>query len=328
MLSKITEKKARENSAIVAFYNLDNLFDIYDDPDTLDDEYTPTGKKKWTYRKYKSKVNNLAEVIEKIGADHTLRPPTIIGFAELENESVLVDILNTEPLRKYAYGYVHYDSPDERGVDVAFAFCKKDFELLDSDKYELIIYHKNGIRHYTRDILYVKGKLRGERMHIIVNHWPSRRDGEVESMYKRVAAAQRVHEIIDRINAEETDAKIIIMGDFNDEYNSPSIQEHLVSSQFFNPMQSLQESGFGSSYTNGRWYLFDQIIFSVNFLEKDKGKFFFKQAGVFNADFLKTWSGKRKDTPYRTFIGTWYQGGYSDHFPVYAKIEQNKKHRL
>lgn len=324
MLSKIKEKKKRKNSATVAFYNLDNLFDIYDDPDTLDDEYTPTGEKKWTYRKYKNKLKKLAEVIAKIGSDYTLRPPTLIGFAELENESVLIDLLNTKGLREFPYDYVHYDSPDDRGVDVAFAFCKKDFELIESSKHELIIYQKNGNRDYTRDILYVKGKLRGELMHIIVNHWPSRREGE-ESVRKRIAAAQRVHEIIHTINTENENPKIIIMGDFNDEYNSPSIQKHLVSSQFFNPMQSLKDSGLGSSYYNGKWFLFDQIIFSVNFLEKRQGQFFFKYADVFNPDFLKTWKGKRKNTPHRTYVGTWHQGGYSDHFPVFTQIEQHKR---
>jgi len=324
MFSYFKESKPKDHVFSITFYNLDNLFDIYDDPDTFDDDYTPNGDKKWTYRRYKNKLNKISEVLCKIGLEHSKVPPVLIGMAELENEEVLIDLLETKHLAPINYDYVHYDSPDERGVDVSLIYQKAFFELLDSKQYPLYLFDENNVRDYTRDIIYVKGKLNGELLHIIVNHWPSRRSGEAESEKKRIAAAKRVHEIITELKQETENPKIIIMGDFNDEPYNISIKKHLVSDEFFNPMESLKDKGEGTSVYNKEWYLFDQLIFTKNFLEKKPKQNFFKYVDIYDPEKLRTWKGKRKDNPHRTYIGKWYVGGYSDHFPVYAYLEKQE----
>lgn len=324
MFSFFKEKGPKDNVVSVAFYNLDNLFDIFDDPDTLDDDYTPTGDKKWTYKRYKSKVNKMSQVISKIGIDYSPNPPVLIGLAELENESVISDLTKTKYLREHHYDYVHYDSPDERGIDVGLIFLKKEFELLSSKIYPLLLIEDDGRRDFTRDILLVKGKIKGDLVYIIVNHWPSRREGKEKSDFKRMAAAERVLEIVEEVKTETANPKIIVMGDFNDGYDCASIK-HLVKDQFYNPMERLKTTGNGSSVYNDDWYLFDQIIFSYNFLEEETKGFRFKYADVYDPKFIRTWRGRRKNKPHRTFVGGWYQGGYSDHFPVYAYLENNNK---
>ena len=321
--SYFTDKGQKENVLSIAFYNLDNLFDIFDDPDTLDDDFTPVGKKKWTLRRYKNKVQKMGEVLAQIGLDYATLPPAFIGLAELENESVLIDLVESKKLRPFNYDYVHYDSPDERGIDVGFIYQKEQFELLDSKIYPLMLFEEDGRRDYTRDMLMVKGNLQGELVHIIINHWPSRRSGTETSEPKRIAAATRVHEIISEIEAETPDAKVIIMGDFNDGPKNISVKKHLVTSDFFNPMEQLKSKGNGTLVYNEEWLLFDQIIFSRNFFESASNKLTFKYADVYDAKFIKTWHGKRKNNPHRTYIGRWHQGGYSDHFPVYAYFEKN-----
>lgn len=324
MFSYFKESIPKDSVSTVAFYNLDNLFDIYDDPDTLDDDFTPTGEKKWTYKRYKNKLHKLSEVIVKIGVEHSTAPPILVGLAELENESVVSDLVKSKNLRDFNYDYVHYDSPDERGIDVALIFQKEHFELLDSKGYPLMLFEEDGERDFTRDILLVKGNLKGELVYVIVNHWPSRREGKEQSEFKRIAAANRVHEIVADVKVETDNPKIIIMGDFNDGYNSPSIRKHLVTDEFYNPMERLKTKGNGSSVYNDEWYLFDQIIVSKNFLVEQSNTHKFKYASVYDPKFIRTWRGRRKNNPHRTFIGKWHQGGYSDHFPVYVYFEKTQ----
>jgi len=324
MYSYFKDNEPKDSVATVAFYNLDNLFDIFDDPETLDDDFTPTGEKKWTYKRYKNKIHKISEVIAKIGTDHSQTPPVLVGLAELENESVVSDLVNSKNLRDFHYDYVHYDSPDERGIDVALIFIKKSFEVLESKVYPLMLFEEDGERDFTRDILMVKGNLKGELVYVLVNHWPSRREGQEQSEFKRIAAAKRVHEIVADISAETEDPKIIIMGDFNDGYKSVSVRKHLVTDQFYNPMERLKATGNGSSVYNNEWFLFDQIIVSKNFLEVQPDSHKFKYASVYDPKFIKTWRGKRKNNPHRTYIGKWHQGGYSDHFPVYLYLEKMK----
>jgi len=322
MFSYFNDKEPKDTVFTVAFYNLDNLFDIYDDPDTLDDDFTPQGKKHWNLRRYKNKIQKIGEVLIQVGTEHSTTAPVLAGLAEVENREVVLDLINSKNLSPYHYGFAHFDSPDERGIDVAFLYQKKYFEFLDAKKYPLMLFDEQGVRDYTRDMLLVKGRLNGELLYIIVNHWPSRRSGLNESQKKRITAAKRVHEIIDDIRKETVDAKIIIMGDFNDGPHSPSIQNHLVTDDFYNPMAHLKDTGNGTSTYNDEWFLFDQIIFSKNFFEKKPNEHLFKYADVFDSKFVRTWKGKRKNKPFRTYIGDWHQGGYSDHFPVFAYLEK------
>ncbi|MCB0458752.1 MAG: endonuclease [Flavobacteriaceae bacterium] len=310
----------QHNLYTVAFYNLENLFDIYDDLDMLDDDFTPKGTKKWNAKKYSRKVKKMASVISQIGVKETGFPPAIIGLAEVENKEVVKDLIQTESLQKYGYGYVHYDSADERGIEVAFLYRKNIFSVEHSQTFTLLIENEFGERDYTRDILLVKGKLQGETVYCIVNHWPSRREGEDKTEYKRIAGADKVHQIIDIIKEETDLAKVLIMGDFNDDPISKSIKQHLVDEDLYNPFESLLAKGNGSLNHNGDWHVFDQIIISKTFFE-DSG-FIYRNAYIFDDHFLKEWKGKRRGNPFRTYIGKWHQGGFSDHFPVYIILEE------
>ena len=322
MFPSISSSKQKKNITTIAFYNVENLFDTFDDPKTLDDDFTPKSKKRWTYKRYKIKVKKIGSVISQLGMNRSKYPPAIVGLVEVENDKVVSDLANSTNLKRHHYGFVHHNSPDERGIDVALLYNKIAFELLDSKTYPVFLEDDEGNRDYTRDILKVSGNLHGELIHILVNHWSSRREGTAETEHKRITTAKTVREIIDVIRDSEMDPKIIIMGDFNDNPTSKSVKQHLVLDDFYNPMESMFDKGNGTLTYNKKWNLFDQIILSKNFLEKQKGKFYFKHAEVFNKDWMKIYKGKLKGSPFRTYIGKWYQGGFSDHFPVYAFLKK------
>jgi len=302
----------------IAFYNLENLFDTVHDEYTLDKDFTPDGELQWNENKYKRKIQNLANVISKIGRKQSELPPVFIGVAEVENDTGLEDLANAAKLKPYSYDFVHYNSPDERGIDVAFLYQKEHFELIYSDNYPLMLMDNSGDRDYTRDILLVHGKLFGKPVYVIVNHWPSRNNGAKKSDYKRVQAARQVNEIVNDIYKESETARIIIMGDFNDDPNSNSIKNILMSEAFFNPMLELQQNKKGSVRYSNKWYLFDQIIMSDNLLNKTANQLKFVSSEIFDDHFLQEPRGKRKGAPKRTYVGKWHLGGYSDHFPVLA----------
>ena len=302
----------------IAFYNLENLFDTAHDEYTLDKDFTPDGEFQWIQDRYSRKIQNLANVISKIGRKHSELPPVFLGVAEVENDTCIEDLINDAKLKPYQYDFVHYNSPDERGIDVAFLYQKEHFELLYSDNYPLMLIDDTGDRDYTRDILLVHGKLFGKPVYVLLNHWPSRNNGAKSSSYKRVQAAKLVNEIIEDIYKENERAEIIIMGDFNDEPNSDSIKNNLMSDAFFNPMFEMQQNKKGSVRYSNKWYIFDQIIMSDNFLNNTPDQLKFISADIFNDHFLQETKGKRKGSPKRTFVGKWHLGGYSDHFPVFA----------
>lgn len=323
MFSSISSSKQSEKITTIAFYNVENLFDTINNPAINDDDFTPKGKNRWTFLRYKIKVKKLGSVISQLGMQKSKNPPAIVGLVEVENAKVVSDLVNSSYLRKQHYAFVHHDSPDERGIDVALLYNKTAFELLVSKTYPVFLKNDRGQRDYTRDILKISGNLQGELVHILVNHWSSRREGAAETEPKRIIAAETLRTIIDEIQESEMDANIIIMGDFNDDPESKSVKNHFVKDDFYNPMETLLNTEKkGSTTYNKKWNLFDQIIFSNNFLEKEKGGLQFKHAEVFNKDWLKIHKGKLKGSPFRTYIGKWYQGGFSDHFPVYAFLEK------
>ena len=324
MPSNYTEKK-ETSLYTVAFYNLENLFDIYDDPNTLDDEFLPEAEKRWTQKRYQNKIFKLGTAISNIGFQSTGRPPALVGIAEVENRQVVEDLIQTRHLKHKEYGIIHFDSPDERGIDVACLYSKKYFELIEAEPVTLYLYTPEGERDYTRDILKICGKLNGERIHVLVNHWPSRRRGTNETAYRRIAAAQKNRELIQQIRDKEANAKIIIMGDFNDDPSCESVREHLVQDDLFNPMEQLHTRYGGSLSHRSEWNLFDQIIFSANFHRYQDQTHSFSEAAIFDTELLKTYKGRFKGTPFRTYAGRKYLGGYSDHFPVYINLKLNSK---
>ena len=315
--------KTSSNYYSIAFYNVENLFDTIDDPNTLDDDFLPNSIRQWTPKRYEKKIYKLGTAISNIGFQQTGRAPIVVGLAEVENLQVVQDLVNSKHLKNKNYGIVHYDSPDERGIDVALIYQKEFFEVVYKESIPLYVENYEGERDFTRDILHVSGILNGEQIHIIVNHWPSRRDGAELTQYKRLAAAQKNREIINKIKEEYgEESKIIIMGDFNDDPLSKSIQT-LISADFYNPMQKLLTHTKGSLAYRGAWNLFDQIIFSNSFHKYEKGKHSFANARIFDDNFIKIYKGRYKGNPFRTFVGKNYKGGYSDHFPVYARLKLN-----
>ncbi|WP_317166947.1 endonuclease/exonuclease/phosphatase family protein [Winogradskyella ursingii] len=305
----------------VAFYNIENLFDIKNDPLTNDDDFLPTSKKRWTKKRYENKLMKLGNVISKIGNENTEQSPSIIGLAEVENKTVLNDLVNHHALKNENYSYVHYDSMDERGIDVALLYQPKDFEVLNSETFSVYIENEAGLRDYTRDILLVTGILHSEKIHVIVNHWSSKREGDLETQYKRIAAANRVIYIINKLKSEDVSAKIIVMGDFNDNPDSTSVTLMENKCQLFNPFKTVWSFEKGSLNHNFNWNQFDQILFSINFFEVQNSQLTYESANVFNSKFLTQYHGKFKGQPFRTYVGKKYKGGYSDHFPVYIQLK-------
>ncbi|MDY7394635.1 endonuclease/exonuclease/phosphatase family protein [Aureibaculum sp. 2210JD6-5] len=309
------------NLYTIAFYNLENLFDITNTDKVLDRDYTPTGKNKWNKKRYHRKLKLLSRVIAEIGKKETGFSPAIIGIAEVENKQVINDLLSKDDLKDKGYKIVHFDSPDERGVDVALLYRPHIFELINAESLTLLVDNFEGIRDQTRDILLVKGKLQGKLIYFFINHWPSRRE-DGDTNYKRIQAAELIHRTIEKIKLESPNPNIIIMGDFNDDPTSTSIKQHLVTGDFYNPYESLFSKGFGSMTYRRQWHLFDQIILSKNLI--NSGNFNIKDTHIFDPEYLKEWKGKHKGRPFRTYIGPWFQGGYSDHFPVYVMLEIEK----
>lgn len=312
------------NTHNIAFYNLENLFDLQDDPYTLDDDFTPKSEKKWNRKRYEKKLKKLGSVIAKIGQDELDQPPAVVGIAEVENKRVIRDLTDSKFLRKLGYRYVHFDAPDERGIDTALLYRDQYFEVIDSKTHAVIIKNPDGQRDYTRDILYVKGLLDGAPVHLLVNHWPSRRAGAELTSYKRVLAAKTCLSIIEQLREQEPSADILVMGDFNDNPDSESIQKHLTPADFYNPMEQLLTHTRGTSKYRDSWFLFDQILVSNSLRHKDKPGLQFEKAEIFDPLFLKEYSGRFKGNPFRTFVGTKHLGGFSDHFPVYAEFSIHK----
>ncbi|MBV1923434.1 MAG: endonuclease [Flavobacteriaceae bacterium] len=301
----------------VAFYNLENLFDTVDDHRTLDDDFTENSEKNWNEKKFRKKVKKLGGVISQLGYDEINHPPALIGVAEVENRSVLEELINSKYLSGKGYNMLHFDSPDERGIDTALLYREKYFSVIEHEAVPLYIDNEHGERDYTRDILYAKGHLNNELVHIMVNHWPSRRAGSNETSYKRVAAAEKNRELISNIVLDDPEAKIIVMGDFNDDPTSESVKK-LSSIDMHNPMEQLHTHYEGSLNYRGAWNLFDQILLTNNFLQQHGNSFRFQEAKIFNPLELQEFKGKYKGNPFRTFVGDRYLGGLSDHFPVYS----------
>ena len=315
----------------IAFYNLENLFDTENDPITFDDDRTPDGKDHWTKEIYQDKLKNMARVIAEIGADVSGTTPAIIGVCEVENRTVLEDLVNQKPLIKKDYGIIQFNSPDRRGIDVALLYKKKLFTPTSYKAKELLIYDDNNKskRVFTRDQLIVSGILDGDKINLIVNHWPSRRGGEKRSRSKRIKAAKLNRQIIDSLFSEDPYAKIITMGDFNDDPTSPSIKKYLKAQQkkeglsikeLYNPMEDIAKKGLGSLAYRDNWNLFDQIIISTELTKKEFSSYRFYKAGIYNKTYLVNAHGRYKGYPYRSYAEGRYTGGYSDHFPVYIYL--------
>jgi len=314
----------------IAFYNVENLFDTINNPNTFDDDYTRKGKNNYTSKIYWDKIEKLSTVISQIGFNKTNTSPALIGLAEIENRFVLQDLINAKKLKNKQYQIIHFDSPDVRGIDVALLYQEKYFTPISQEKFEVKLWEASGKRIYTRDILLVSGILDSELIHIIVNHWPSRRGGQIKSNPKREKAAYITQKIINKINLENENAKIIVMGDFNDDPTDKSIkiglkasaELELIPNTLYNPMEKMYKNGLNTLGYRDGLNLFDQILMSDDCISLDKNYIFFKfyKAGIFNPNYIITQKGRYKGYPFRSFQYNNYTGGYSDHYPVYIYL--------
>lgn len=306
-----------ENKFCIAFYNLENFFDTRDDPHALDDDFTAEGLHRWDGKRFRNKTNKLGRAIAEIGQGESSRPPVLVGLAEVENQAVIESLLLSDRLKEIDYGYVHFNSPDERGIDTALLYHRAHFEVLDAESLPLLVESIHGDRDFTRDILYVHGRLGGEEIHIFVNHWPSKREDQ-DTDHKRVVAAKVILMKLDALSGDA--ANCIVMGDFNDGPDSLSIRTLMDSHRFINPMEGLGTPKSGSATYRGEWILFDQILISHGFVKAQNGGHGYVKAGIFAPRFLREWKGRFKGLPFRTYAGMKYVGGYSDHFPVYVVL--------
>ena len=316
-------------AAGIGFYNVENLFDTIDSPDTWDTEFTPRGDNLWNGRKYREKMQNMARVLSELGTDLNPDGLAIIGLSEIENRSVLDDLIVEPSISDRNYKIVQYESPDWRGIDVALLYNPKYFKSTASKAFPVTIPEKDGDSTITRDVLYVEGLLAGDKIHIMVNHWPSRSGGEKASEHKRKFAAQVCRDIVDSLRNINSAAKIIVMGDLNDDPVSPSVRKVLGSTdkkektkpdEFYNPMGAYFKKGIGSNAWRDTWNLFDQILISQGLINRSDTEFYYYKSAVYNPSYLIQKSGRYKGYPFRTYSGDNYMGGYSDHFPVFIYL--------
>ena len=325
----IAQEKKQYKVGCIAFYNPENFFDTI--PGENDKEFTPDGINKWNTEKYNKKLDHMSDVISQIGSEMFPGGPALIGLSEIENRSVVEDLVNTPKLKLSKYSIVHYESPDKRGVDVALLYRKDFFRLISSRSVRLTI--KDKPDWFTRDQLVVSGIFDDELIHVIVNHWPSRSGGEKRSQPLREAAAALTKSIVDSIYKTDPNSKIFVMGDLNDDATDKSVYnvlnakgktEDVKKGGLFNPMWKMFKEGIGSLAYQDSWSLFDQIMVSEPLLGNDKSTYKFFKAKVFNASFITQKTGQYAGYPLRTSVGNTWQGGYSDHYPVYVFIIKEK----
>ncbi|MCR6638950.1 MAG: hypothetical protein NVV82_08170 [Sporocytophaga sp.] len=312
-----------ENSDVntIAFYNVENLFDFHDDPDANDDDFLPGGKYHWTQKRYEKKLKQIAAVTNKLG-DHD--GPELLGLAEIENSNVLKDLIKVSAVPGN-YGFIHQESCDNRGIDVALIYKKKTFKPLSHKLYS----PKNmeGIKSGLRELLLVKGILNKDTTYVLINHWTSRRTGVEKSERKRIIMGMLVRELCDSLFRINKDSEIIVMGDFNDTPHDPSIVEAVMAKgdgeklgeeDLYNGFVNIEASKIGSTKYGKNWLTFDQIMMSKAFYKKRYKK---GSSEIYHPEWMH-YKSNLMNGPYRTFSGSKYQeNGYSDHFPVYINFK-------
>ncbi|MCC9167252.1 endonuclease/exonuclease/phosphatase family protein [Pontibacter harenae] len=329
--ARVGLKSNKERIQTIAFYNVERLFDTANDTATDDDVFTPTGYLKWDEQRYQQKVKNLAAVIKSIGGENG---PAIIGLCEIENKEVLNDLVHTEALEKSNYAIIHYDMPDEQGLDVAFLYKPKVFSPITNQSISIPFEDKN---FKTRGILLVKGKLLGEDVTLYVNHWPPRSratKGSREDDSRLKEAAATLRKLIEQQQELNPSANIILMGDFDAEPKSEVMENILKASgrpnpvfneELFNPFYMHFIDGKGSYFNRADFQMIDQIIVSKSLLTGKGLELVRGSATIHRPDFATIRFGRYRNTPRKTYTGTTYLGGYSDHFPVYIQVKTVKK---
>ena len=336
--------EAQKQNYVIGFYNLENLFDTYNDPAKNDEEFLPEGKNQWTEAKYQKKLANMAKVIramkEENGVWHAL-----LGVSEIENRLVLEDLVWEEQIREANYQIIHYDGPDRRGVDVALLYDPKVFTFIESESIpftfegssiDFVMTKEQQDYFKTRDILMVHGTIDGEHFAVYVAHLPSRAGGKKGGNQLRDRGGEIMYNHAMQMQAKYPGIKIICMGDMNDNPTDPSMADYLhgkefteevTDTEFFSPFTSMLKAGFGSRAYQGVWSIYDLLLVNNALVHPQEGTFALRQlhkkgyyGRIFNAKFLTNQSGQYKGTPFRTFSNGAFIGGYSDHYPTYIVI--------
>ncbi|MCK4661525.1 MAG: endonuclease [Bacteroidales bacterium] len=320
-----------ENEFTIVSYNIENLFDTINDPDKLDEDFTPNGKYKWTSKRYNIKINKIAKVLQSINSAEL---PEIIGLVEIENKEVLKDLISNKNLIKGKYEIISEESPDRRGIDVAILYRKDEFKYITHKAIPVSYPFSPNSR--TRDILYVKGVASQiDTFHIFVNHWSSRRGGQEKSEIKRIHSAKILRNSIDSIFKLNLNSKIIIIGDFNDNPTNKSIfyilkannkRKNYEPTELYNLLYDKHDTiNTGTYLYKNNWDMLDNLIVSQSLLKTSKGYYTNYNGGHIYKPIWICYTNKNTGIkhPNRTYIGSKYVGGYSDHFPVYMIL--NKK---
>jgi hypothetical protein len=329
MLSVGIVKAQKDKTIAIGFYNLENFYDTIEDPNKQDDEFTPNGANAYTPDVFLKKIDNLATVLSSMASDKTEDGLAMVGVAEVENGDVLDALCKHPKLKGKGWKNIIFEGPDERSIDCGLLYNPKLFKLMNAQS--LTVPVDEGDRP-TRDVLYVIGKLKGQEVHVFVNHWPSRRGGEAATRKKREVAASVSKAVIDTLMAKNPKAYAIVMGDLNDDPNNKSITQVLGAVRkekdvkvagLFNPWADFYMKGLGTTAYQDAWGLFDQIIISYGFLSKARTALRYKEAEVFNKGFMVEKFGQYKGYPKRSYVGSVWNDGYSDHFPTIVYFRQN-----
>jgi hypothetical protein len=310
----------------ILFYNVENLFDIQNNPDTEDDFFIPEGDYHWTSKRLNLKLLNISKVILSASGWNV---PDIVVFCEIENRYVLEKLTNDTPLKSVPYKIIHKESPDHRGIDVGLIYNPERFFPLEYSYYPLLVKDK---QLNTREILYVSGIVNGtDTLHIFGNHWPSRYSGFLETKSLRKAAANLLRSKVDELNQKHGSPKIVIVGDFNDNPEDESlsvflkakkVEQPVRGNQLYNLFFDRQRINSGTLKYQSQWFIFDQIIVSGSLLSASSGIYTSPEnAKILALPFLleddQKFGGKK---PFRTYYGFSYNGGFSDHLPVLLQI--------
>ena len=308
-----------QQSDRIAFYNVENFFDTEYDSSKYFNGFTPEGDHHWTKSRYYHKRNNIYKVITALGEWQGI---TVIGLAEIENRKVLEYIINTTPLKKMNYGIVHYESPDKRGIDLGVLYLKDRFVLLQSDRFRVT--DPENPDFLTRDIIYLKGIIQKDTVHIFYNHWPSRYGGMMNTVRLRKLAAQKILYLIDSLENSAKSPKILVLGDFNDNLEDESLQYLLKNSNGILealPWVTVNGNVKGTIKHNADWSVFDRIFVSKNLLDEKRLHIYKGKMYIFDINFLLQRDEKNLGLKLdRTFTGFRYSGGFSDHLPVFVDV--------
>lgn len=307
ILFSLSAKSQNSKEIFTMFYNVENLFDTINDPITQDEEFLPSSSKEWDTEKYTHKIKQLTKVFSSINNN---KYPNLIGLCEIENKSVIEDLLKEPFFKDHSYTIIHKNSSDSRGIDCSLLF-DKNFELLNHDFIEV----KIPDARTTRDIVYAQLKLKEDVFHVFVNHWPSRMGGEKKTEPKRVFVSSILREYIDQ-NIEDGQF-IIIMGDLNDYPSNKSVRDILVKKDMTNLILQKEWIDIGSYNWKNEWNFLDHIIVSNNLLNS-KSKIQVKEFNVLNKEWMLYTKKSGKKCPNRTYGGSNWYGGFSDHLPVYC----------